>query len=466
MENIELNKICNRLNEEKLVTDFLKNYDNIINNNNQQKSSKNSSLEQTYKKGLYIYGDSGTGKTKFILDLLKKNNYDIVYYNSGDIRNKNIIETITKYNMSDKSILSLLNKKVKRPVIVMDEIDGMMVGDKGGISSLIKIIRPKKTKKQKNEDDSLNPIICIGNYHTDKKIKDLLKVCLSIELKKITDFQINNILEQIMPYISANMKNNIINYIDGNLRKLSNLYNIYTNDKDILNNDKIFNEVFHFKSYNCSVNNIISKLLHNKYEFSQHIKIINETDRTIMGLNFHENIVDLLNYENNISVPIYINFLENICFSDYIDRITFQKQIWQFNEMSSLIKTFKNNKLIHEKIEKYSNRKIDDINIDSNIRFTKILTKYSSEYNNSVFIQNLCQKLMIDKKDVFSFFSFLKIIHNSDINEISNLFENYEITKLDINRIYKYIEKTIKDADNIICDYDDHNIMNEDDEMM
>ena len=30
----------------------------------------------------------------------------------------------------------------------MDEIDGMNNGDKGGINSLIKLIRPKKTKKQ------------------------------------------------------------------------------------------------------------------------------------------------------------------------------------------------------------------------------------------------------------------------------------------------------------------------------
>jgi hypothetical protein len=72
---------------------------------------------------------------------------------------------------------------------------------------------------------------------------------------------------------------------------------------------------------------------------------------------------------------------------------------------------------------------------------------------------------MIDKKDVFSFFSFLKILHNNDMNEISNLFENYEITKLDINRIYKYIEKTIKDTDNIIGEYEDHNIMNEEDDI-
>ena len=52
----------------------------------------------------------------------------------------------------------------------MDEIDCMNNGDKGGINSLIKIIRPKKTKKQKLEDNTLNPIICIGNYISLSKL--------------------------------------------------------------------------------------------------------------------------------------------------------------------------------------------------------------------------------------------------------------------------------------------------------
>ena len=43
----------------------------------------------------------------------------------------------------------------------MDEIDGMNNGDKGGINSLIKLIRPKKTKKQKLEDFTLTPIIWV-----------------------------------------------------------------------------------------------------------------------------------------------------------------------------------------------------------------------------------------------------------------------------------------------------------------
>jgi hypothetical protein len=65
--------------------------------------------------------------------------------------------------------MSLFNKKIRKIAIIMDEIDGMNNGDKGGINALIKLIRPKKTKKQKLEEVTINPIICIGNYKIDKK---------------------------------------------------------------------------------------------------------------------------------------------------------------------------------------------------------------------------------------------------------------------------------------------------------
>ena len=73
---------------------------------------------------------------------------------------------------------------------------------------------------------------------------------------------------------------------------------------------------------------------------------------------------------------------------------------------------------------------------EKEIRFTKVLTKYSTEYNNSLFIQELCQKLSLDKKDTFSF--FLNLRNNYTEHEI---FELYDINKLDVNRIYRYIDK-------------------------
>ena len=111
--------------------------------------------------------------------------------------------------MSDRNVISLFNKKKKQIAIVMDEIDGMNNGDKGGINSLIKQIRPKKTKKQKEEDTTNTPIICISNYHVDKKIKELMKVCNVFELKTPTDQQINKIIKSCMPNIDDTLNINI-----------------------------------------------------------------------------------------------------------------------------------------------------------------------------------------------------------------------------------------------------------------
>ena len=65
----------------------------------------------------------------------------------------------------------------------------------------------------------------------------------------------------------------------------------------------------------------------------------------------------------------------------------------------------------------------------------------------------------MDKKDLFTF--FLELKNNYDDNQLVILFENYEITKLDINRIYRYLDKYTKENaadDDIIVDNDDDSI--------
>lgn len=428
MEVININNLLERQENVAKMKDILTNFEKTKHN-------------LTTKKGIYIYGDPGTGKTTFVTNILKELDYDIIKYDAGDIRNKSIIDTITKHNMSDKNIMSMFHKKIKRIAIIMDEIDGMNNGDKGGINSLIKIIRPKKTKKQRLEDITLNPIICIGNYHMDKKIKELMKVCDVIELKSPTKVQMNNIINQVIPSIDEAIKPNIVNFIQGDLRKLTTIYELYKNKQDILNNNIIQN-IFLMKSYNDDTRQITKKLINNKYMLEDHLTIMNETDRTIVGLLYHENVVDVIGkLPKDQSIPFYLKLLDNMCFADYIDRITFQKQIWQFNEMSSLIKTFNNNRLYHETNAHLSKQKFNP----AEVRFTKVLTKYSTEYNNTIFIQNLCQQLGMDKNDMYAFFLDIKNKYPVGDNEVIQLFENYEISKLDINRIYRYLEKYTKE---------------------
>ena len=276
------------------------------------------------------------------MNILKKMNYDVVKYDASDIRNKSVIDNIAHHNMSDRNIMSMFFHKVKKIAIVMDEIDGMNNGDKGGINSLIKVIRPKKTKKQKLEEQTRNPIICIGNYHIDKKINELMKVCNIIELKPPTTSQIEKLVSVLMPNVELCLRTNIYDYIQNDLTKLVNISDIYNNTPDLLRN-KIFYNIFQKKTFNDNTKQITHRLFTTNFSIYDHINLINDTDRTIIGLLWHENIINYIQKEPlNISIPFYLKVLDNICFSDYIDRITFQKQIWQFNEMTSLIKTFKN----------------------------------------------------------------------------------------------------------------------------
>ena len=87
-----MNKILDREKQEFEIKTILKNFE----------KEKNNPLS---KKGIYVYGESGIGKTTFVTKILKDLDYDIVYYDAGDISNKTVIEAITKDNVSERNVL-------------------------------------------------------------------------------------------------------------------------------------------------------------------------------------------------------------------------------------------------------------------------------------------------------------------------------------------------------------------------
>jgi hypothetical protein len=303
----------------------------------------------------------------------------------------------------------------------MDDIECMNNGDKGGINTLIKLIRPKKTKRQKLEGTTHIPVICIGNNYVDKKVKELMKCCTVIELKAPTLTQVKQILQYLIPG-----KPEYCVYVDRDLKKIVQLYTIVQNNKI---NQIYLPYLFEPKPINEDSKQITKRIMNNHMKLKDH-SIMNDTDRTIVSLLWHENIIELFEKINVFEViPLYVSILELICFSDYIDRITFQKQIWMFNEMSSILKTFYTNYLFQKK----NTHKISDI------RFTKVLTKYSTEYNNIGFIQRICKELNMDKKDMFSYMQQLRKIDN--INTIAQQIDHTDITLLDIQRIFRFMDK-------------------------
>ena len=382
---------------------------------------------ENIKKNIFIYGENGIGKTFLVKNIIKELNYDILYYNNINSRNKTDITTGFNGN---QNVIQLFHKIQKKIIIVIDDVDHMSSGDKNGISTLTKVVRLKKTKKQQTEESSANQIICIGTSMQDKKMKELANSCIQFKLNPPTKMQMLKIIKLLMPD-KKEYHEDILNYIDLNIWKLESLFNIYNKNKSIINLE--FLNITR-NNYSSNENKIFTK---NIINMSNENYSLNDLDKNVIGLIWHENIIDVFSkIPLNKRIEIYIYFLQNICFADYIDKFIFQKQIWQLNDLTFLIKVVKNMNFYKSYIQLNPSFKYHL----SESRFTKVLTKYSTEYNNYVFLKDLCQNMLIDKNDLFYYF-----LENKS-NDLSKL-EQYEVTTLNINRMFKFLDKLLTGED-------------------
>ena len=434
------------------------------------------------KRGLFIYGKSGCGKTEFIKNYLKDNNYDPIFYEPYEQRNKNSLQLDNMYN-TRVNVLNMFKQKQEqnKVVIVVDEIENMNNGDKTGITSLIKCLKIKKNKR--TDVKNINPIICIGSTNSEKKIKELLDVCKVIVIDNPTNTIIESILKKYINFNYIQDKkqlNKLVNIVGNNLHRVNTIIDFInkninthlpaTKSEDTLNVRNKNNIMNYFFDSSESTNEIVQKLYKTKFSIDYHKKIISDNDRTIVNLIWHENLPNILSsLKIKEKINIYKILLDNICLGDLMDRVIFQNQIWYLGEYSSLLKTFYNNFLLHKII---SNKTLQ-ISAKKQIDFTKVLTKYSTEYNNTVFITRLCEKIFCDKKDLFWIFTEIyqkqliedqneansdneliieendnenEVDHNdhtitiaTNVKQYHKIVNEYDISKLDINRILKLI---------------------------
>ncbi|KAJ6963931.1 hypothetical protein NC652_002277 [Populus alba x Populus x berolinensis] len=194
------------IGNQSLVTqlhNWLKNWNEQFHDTGNKGKGKKQN-DSTVKKAVLLSGPPGIGKTTSAKLVSKMLGFQAIEVNASDNRGKadaKIFKGISGSNANCiKELISnealgfeMDRSKHLKTVLIMDEVDGMSAGDRGGVADLIASIKISKI-----------PIICICNDRYSQKLKSLVNYCLLLSFRKPTKQQIA--LEELAERVNGDMR--------------------------------------------------------------------------------------------------------------------------------------------------------------------------------------------------------------------------------------------------------------------
>jgi replication factor C subunit 1 len=157
-------------------------------------------VENSTAKAALLSGTAGIGKTSTARLISESLGFKVIEFNASDTRSKNVIDELANGLATSNVLGSVAGASMgSRVVVIMDEVDGMSGGDRGGSAALIQMI--KRTKL---------PIICICNDRQDNKVRSLANHCFDLKFLKPTRDEVANRASVILRAEQMNVPPNLI----------------------------------------------------------------------------------------------------------------------------------------------------------------------------------------------------------------------------------------------------------------
>ncbi|ROT43276.1 DNA replication factor C, large subunit [Sodiomyces alkalinus F11] len=179
-------------------------------------------------RAIIISGPPGIGKTTAAHLAAKLEGYDVLETNASDARSKRLVEEGVSDVMNNTSLLGFFageGKKAdagkKNIVLVMDEVDGMSAGDRGGVGALAKFC--KKTEV---------PLILICNERRLPKMKPFDFVTFDVPFRRPTVEQVRSRIMTICHREGLKMPPNVVDaLIEGSNKDIRQIINMVSTAK-------------------------------------------------------------------------------------------------------------------------------------------------------------------------------------------------------------------------------------------
>jgi DNA polymerase III delta prime subunit len=340
---------------------------------------------------VFLYGGPGVGKTTLAYRVCAAANLRAVECNASHVRNRAGVAEVIQPLLQSNNVADFFRPEGHRPLgVILDEIDGMSSGDRGGLTEIIKALK---------DYDGPNVIFCISNEWADKKYRPLMRVCLSFEVSPPTVPEIRDLLIKKHPTVQPNTHTvselSIIH--QGDLRKILQVWssNIQKAGTKTLNDFKPRIESTNRISRLENLKHAVLQILSNQVDIMREVALENN-DMNLAGLHLHETLPHWLKVnlpDGHKSYRFYRQLLHDILQSDRIDYYTFFFQYWNLFPYSYTAKLQAvNTRLFYETLSSVKNPTKEVTMV-----YTSVLSRQSWLFNQFKYLGEVRDFLSINK---------------------------------------------------------------------